>query len=74
METKRDWLLVTLASLMICFVGCREDASPVDAAQAQVEKKDREVRAGLNLVTNWQSHFELLYFKRDRFLNNLEHA
>ena len=74
METKRNRLLFALACMAIGLAGCREEASPVDTALEQAEKKDREIQAGLNLVTNWQSHFELLYFKRDRFLNNLKHA
>ena len=58
---------------MACLAGCGRNDFPVDAIQSAIDKKDREIQAALNIVTNWQSHFDLCYVKRSHFTTKLAH-
>ena len=60
-----------LAGLMVGLVGCRQEADTKIIAKSTTDNKDREIQEALNLVTNWQSHFDLFYVKRSPFVLKL---
>ena len=62
-----------LAGLMIGLVGCRQETDTKEIAKSATDKKDREIQEALNLVTNWQSHFDLFYVKKSHFTTKLAH-
>ena len=66
MLTKRV-ILFMLECLTVCFVGCRQEADTNEIAKLPADTTDREIQEALNLVTNWQSHFDLLHVNRSPF-------
>ncbi|MBQ6337855.1 MAG: hypothetical protein IJI36_01810 [Kiritimatiellae bacterium] len=67
-------LVMLLTGLLVCLVGCRQEADTKEASKLTADTKDREIQKALNLATNWQSHFDLFYVKSTRFEIKLSHA
>ena len=66
MLTKRV-ILFMLECLTVCFVGCRQEADTNEIAKLPADTTDREIQEALNLVTNWQAHFDLFHVNRSPF-------
>jgi hypothetical protein len=62
-----------IVTILAAFSGCRKEATSTKW-DGKVGMKEREIQECLNLITNWQSHFEIRYVKRHPFLNKLNHA
>ena len=66
MRTKKIGVFM-LAGLMAYLFGCRQETDEKGTSEFERDRKERDMQEALNLVTNWQSHFDHFYVKSTRF-------
>ena len=51
-------LVMLLTGLVVCLVGCRQEADTKEASKLTIDEKDREIEESLKRFETWQSFNE----------------